>query len=73
MKRRIATEAEFDLEFLRDIKHRLRMTLREIEKAEKWLVKAAKFTKQRQKLDAEGVKAALAFYESLDFKTKEAP
>jgi len=47
--------------------------LREIEKAEKWLVKAAKFTKQRQKLDAEGVKAALDFYESLDLPRKETP
>jgi hypothetical protein len=58
--------AEFDLVFVRDIKHRLRMILREIEKVERWMMKDRK---QRQgEPSLAQIEAAIDFYSTLKLK-----
>jgi hypothetical protein len=65
MKRKqVHTTAEFDLLFLRDIKHRIKMLLRDVEKAERIVTKADKFERQA-KATPQQVEAAMNFYRTL--------
>lgn len=58
------TDQAFDLLFLRDLKHRLRMMLRDIEKLEKVMKKSEAFERQA-KATPQQVEAALNFYKTL--------
>jgi hypothetical protein len=67
--KRPTTPEEFDLDFLRDLKHRLRMMLRDVQKREKQLLKEIKFVKRRIP-SSEEVKAANIFYQEI-YKEEE--
>jgi hypothetical protein len=61
---------EMDLLFLRDLKHRLRMMLREVTKREKLLLKEIKFVKGKRVPTQEQVKKSLEFYQVLHDREK---
>ena len=63
-KSKLLLSEDYDLFFLRDLKHRLTMMLRDVKKREKILVKDIKFAKGKIPTQ-EQVKKTLEFYETI--------